>query len=160
MGQRLSRELATFVESGVSVQVGTRDASLVPEAVRGVGVRVDPDRAGLVLFVPRATGTRTVANVADNGRIAICFARIADHRTIQVKGSAGPVAAASPEDRPFVDRYRGELARNLAEFGLPTRLGFRIASWPCHSIRVAVESIWIQTPGPGAGDALPEEGED
>lgn len=159
MGQRLSRELAAFVESGVSIQVGTRDGSLVPEAVRGVGARVAPDRASLVLFVPAATGARTVANLADNGRIAICFARIEDHRTIQVKGRARAVAPASDEDREHVDRYRGEIAQNLAFFGLPARLGFRIAAWPCHAVHVGIETVWIQTPGPGAGEALPEAGE-
>ncbi|MCB9898119.1 MAG: pyridoxamine 5'-phosphate oxidase family protein [Planctomycetes bacterium] len=154
MTRSLSAELVDFVQSGVSVQIGTRDASLVPEAVRGVGARVEPDRGHVVVFVPAATGTRTLANLEDNGRIAICFSRIADNRTIQLKGRARSVAAARDEDRAVVDRYRGELAQNLAFVGMPPRLSYRISSWPCHAVRVEIETIWVQTPGPGAGEAL------
>lgn len=154
MAQGLSRELSEFVQSGVSVQVGTRDSALVPEAVRAAGAEVEPGGARLVVFVPVATAERTVANLADNGRIAICFSRIEDHRTIQIKGRASAVVAASDAQRARVDRYRAEFAQNLAFVGLPQRLGFRIASWPCHAVTVEIETIWVQTPGPGAGEAL------
>lgn len=156
MAKELSADLIEFVESGVSIQVATRDSALVPEAVRGVGARVAEDHLHLVVFVPAATGARTLVNLADNGRIAVCFSRIEDHRTIQIKGRADAFGPASDEERERIDRYRGEFARNLAFVGMPPRLSFRVNSWPCHAVRFTVESIWVQTPGPGAGDALPE----
>ena len=156
MNQGLTPELAEFVQSGVALQVGTRDASLVPEAVRGVGLRVTPDGMRVTVFVPVATGARTIANLTDNGRIAICCSRIADHRTLQLKGRAR-VRPATEEERATVDHYRAGLAENLAYFGLPRRLGYRIAAWPSHAIEVEVQGVWEQTPGPGAGRALAVE---
>jgi hypothetical protein len=43
----ISADLATFLESGVSVQVGTRDARLLPEATRAMGARVEKGGTGL-----------------------------------------------------------------------------------------------------------------
>lgn len=157
MVRSLSEELAAFVESGVSIQVGTRDSALVPEAARAVGAQVCSDRSRIILFLPATPCRRTLANLADNGRIAVCFSRIEDHRTIQIKGRVRDVLPATEEQRDVIDRYRAEFGRQLAFVGLPTRLSFRVTSWPCHAVRIEVESIWVQTPGPGAGEALREE---
>ena len=154
MVQDLSPELVQFLESGVSMQVGTRDSCLVPEAVRAVGARVVGSGPEVVVYVPVATGARTVDNLGENGRIAVCFSRIEDHRTIQLKGRVLEVRSATGEERATIDRYRAAFGENLAFVGMPPRLSFRIASWPCHAVRLRVETIWVQTPGPGAGDAL------
>ena len=66
----ISSELAAFIESGISVIVGTRDARLRPDCVRGAGVRADPGAGTLTVFLPAATSERALANLADNGRIA------------------------------------------------------------------------------------------
>jgi len=154
MPQVLSRELVQFLESGVSMQVGTRDSCLVPEAVRAVGARAVESGREVVVYVPVATGARTADNLAENGRIAVCFSRMEDHRTIQVKGTVLEVRGAAAEERATVDRYRAAFGENLAFLGMPPRLSFRVASWPCHAVRFRVETVWVQTPGPGAGDAL------
>ena len=152
----LSRELAIFVDSGVAIQVGTRDARLVPDAVRGVGVRVEEGGAELTVFLPEATAGRATANLRDNGRIAVCFSRPTDHRTIQVKGRAVAVGEAAASDRPVVERYRPALAQSLAFIGVPFPTAMRMAHWPCHAVRVRIEGVYQQTPGPGAGAPLAE----
>jgi hypothetical protein len=147
-------ELAEFLESGVSVIFGSRDARFLGEVVRGVGARVLPGGAEVDVFLPVATADRTIANLRDNGRVALCFARIADHVTIQVKGGMLALGSAGEADRAVIDRYRRGLAANLGFVGLPARLGLRIAHWPAHAVRVAVEQLFLATPGPGAGAPL------
>lgn len=147
-------ELFDFIQSGVSMLVGTRDARLCPEAARAAGARVEADGAELTVFVPRATGARTLANVIENGRLAVCCSRPADHKTIQVKGRLVSIEEPGPEERALVERYRLALAKTLAEVGLPPRVTLRIAHWPCHVLRLGVESVYVQTPGPGAGEPL------
>lgn len=156
MQRSLTEDLVTFVESGVSIQVGTRDSSLVPEAVRGFGASASTDRRRVTVFIPVATSARTIANLNDNRRIAVCFSRIQDHRTIQIKGRMRDIAFADDEHRRLIDTYRAEFGRHLAFVGLPQRLSYRLASWPCHAVHFDVETIWVQTPGPGAGEALRE----
>lgn len=150
----VSADLVEFIESGVSTLVATRDASLFPEGLRALGTRGEADTGHVTVFVPDATGARTLANVRDNGRIAVCFARICDHYTLQLKGRVVGVAPATDEDRELIDRYRGALGAALAFVGMPQRLTYRLAHWPAHGVRFRVESIFTQTPGPGAGEPL------
>lgn len=147
-------DLFDFLHSGVSMLVGTRDARFLPEGIRAVGARVEAEGAELTVFVPVATGARTFANVQDNRRLAACFSRPADHKTLQVKGTVVSMREAGPEDRPWVERHRTAFAATLAAVGLPTRLTLRIAHWPCYALRLRVEAVFVQTPGPGAGDPL------
>ncbi len=158
MARRISPELATFLEAGVSMTAGSRDARLRPETVRLLGIRVESEADEVTVFVPAATGARLVSDLRDNGRIALCFARVEDHRTIQLKGRVLAIAEASESDRAVVDRYRELFAAVLATFGLPGRITLRLRNWPCHAVRVAVERVYVQTPGPGAGALLPPPG--
>lgn len=151
----ISRDLETFLQSGISVLVGTRDRDLLPECIRGVGARVAAGGTELTVFVPAATASRTLQNVADNGRIAVCFGRPRDHRTIQIKGAVLAVADADDDgDRACIERWREGIARELGWVGVPGGIVRRIAHWPACAIRLQVEAVFEQTPGPGAGDPL------
>ncbi len=147
----ISNEVATFLESGLSILVGTRDDRLVPEAVRGCGARVLAGGTELLVLVPDATGGPTFANLASNGRIAVTFCRPRDHRSLQLKGQVIEVGPAPADERAFVDRYRCQLAQELAVVGVAPRICFRMAAWPAHAVRMRVAAAFVQTPGPGAG---------
>lgn len=147
----ISPELATFLESGVSILVGTRDGRLVPECTRGIGARVEEGGAELTIFLADAVAGPTFANVRENHRIAVGFSRAEDHRTFQLKGRVLSLAPAGEADRAVIDRYRCAWATALGAVGMPPRLTLRVAHWPAHAIRLRVESVFVQTPGPGAG---------
>lgn len=150
----VSAELAEFIQSGVSVLAGTRDARLMPDAMRGMGVRVEEGGAELTVFLPAATSARAIANLRANGCIAVCFSRPSDHRSIQLKGQAVAIREADASERAAVERYRGELAQALAFVGVPISTTLRMAHWPCHAIRMRIDAVYQQTPGPGAGAPL------
>lgn len=159
----ISAELVQFVQSGVSILVGTRDQDLVPEACRGMGAhvhlvhgvsRAHEKAPEITVFLPAATNARTLANLRDNGRIAVCFSRAHDHRSVQFKGQVVAMAPAAESDRQIVDGYRGAIAHAWGEVGFPPRITMRVAHWPCTAVRFAVESTFVQTPGPGAGERL------
>jgi hypothetical protein len=149
----ISPELAEFLESGISIQVGSRDARLVPEVARALGARVEAGGRELIVFLPVATAERTLANVRDNGRLAAVFSAI-DHRSYQIKGRWKGVRDAGEDDRRRIERYRAALAQIYGAVGMPPRLTYRIRHWPAHAVRMEIESIFLQTPGPGAGAAL------
>jgi adenylate cyclase len=149
----ISTELAAFIEAGVSMLVGSRDATLAPDCLRSLGVRVEDD-GELTVFLPVATSAVTVRNLLDNGRIALCFSRILDHKTYQLKGRAVAIQIADERSRERVDRYRRAIAQELAAVGLPQHITFRVNHWPCYAVRVRVDSLFDQTPGPEAGGSL------
>jgi hypothetical protein len=147
----ISAELKDFIEAGLSMLVGTRDARLVPDSLRPVGARVEKGGREVTVFLPVATSRTSMANLADNGRVALCVSRPADHRTVQFKGRVVASGPASDEDRAVVERHRAGFAQTLAFVGVPPRLTLRISHWPAFAVRFRVDSIFDQTPGPGAG---------
>ena len=150
----ISPELAEFVESGIATSVATRDARLRPDCVRGVGARVVAGGAAIELLVPVATASRTLANVRDNGRVAVVFGRASDHRSIQIKGRAIEVRDGGEDDRRFAAEFLRRLAGDWQVVGVPAKFVLSITSWPNVVLRVAVEEIYVQTPGPNAGAAI------
>ena len=147
-------DLNELIQSGVSVLVGTRSDRLVPECTRGMAARVEDDGTEMTVFLPIATADQTITNLRDNGRIAVCFSRPCDHRSIQVKGGTIAIGSARDEDREHVLRYRIALAETWGVIGIPPRVTLRMNHWPCHAVRFRVTAIFDQTPGPGAGGAL------
>ena len=147
----LPPELATFAESGLSMHIGTRDGQLRPAVTRAVGLRVWPGGSQLTLYLAEATSRACVANLRENGKLAVTFSRPATHETVQIKGSVREVREATPEERPFVEDYRERFAQNLAPAGLPPRLTRRLRCWPAFAVDLEIEAVFAQTPGPGAG---------
>lgn len=146
-------ELTDFLQSGISLLVGSRDARMMPEIARIFGSRVEAAGRELTFFLPAATGARTLENARDNGRLAVCFTSV-DHRSYQVKGRFLDVRAADDAERRAIERYRAALAQHFGAVGLPPRLVHRMNVWPAHAVRLAVEALFVQTPGPGAGVTL------
>ena len=150
-------ELVDLFEGGVSILIGTRDASLRSEASRGVGAIVHPDRTRMTIFVPTDVAARTLANVRDNGLIAVAFSSILDHRTLQVKGKVEPdgVREARAEEREVVTRYHNAFAEVLYVTGVPRATTRQLNVWPCIAVTFVLTDIFLQTPGPNAGERMP-----
>ena len=150
--------LKAFIESGVSVVVGTRDEGLVPEIVRAWGPQVNRDGRSIRLCVPEATSVRTRTNLVGNGGIAVAFSLPSTYETVQLKGRHLRTTKPSAEDLLRVDRHRESFAGVNESIGVPpARAG---AFWRRElagssrivTIHVLVDAVFNQTPGPAAGD--------
>jgi hypothetical protein len=150
----LPAELVEFSESGLSIQVATRDAALRPSSTRAVGVRVWPGASQLTVFLAAATSASCVADLRDNGKLALTLSLPATHETIQIKGTAREVRQASDDDGAFIERYREQFARRLVLVGLPSRIVLRLACWPAFAVDLDIAEVFAQTPGPGAGQRM------
>jgi hypothetical protein len=64
------------------------------------------------------------------------------------------VRPADERDRRAIERYRTALTQHFGTIGFPPEITRRIAHWPAHALRLRVEGVFIQTPGPGAGVPL------
>lgn len=147
----LTDELAQFVEGGISVLVGTRDAAMRPAALRGGAVRVSADRKQLHVMLPAATSARTIANLRDNGRIAVTCSRPSTFRSIQLKGRCVDIHDTPASDRAWLEKYLGEFSADLELVGLPAGVTGRVTVWPAITVTMTIESMFDQAPGPEAG---------
>lgn len=154
-GPLLSNDLAAFLESGVSLVVGTRDRDLAPEAALAAGLRVGPDRRAVTVFLPEEPAARTIENLRANGDVAVTASRPADYRTVQLKGRLLRIARLPEHERPTLIACRDALVRQLAAVGWAPELTGRLAVWPCLAADVEIVAVFDQTPGPRAGSPFP-----
>jgi hypothetical protein len=153
-------ELKAFLESGVSVVVGTRDSVLVPEITRAWGPRVGRDGRSVSLCIALATSRRTLNNLRNNGRLAATFALPTNYKTIQLKGSCVETARPNRQDLAAVERHRNSFLASTEKIGVPSR--FIEGLWQKEltespvmvKIRFVAEQAFDQTPGPDAGSLL------
>jgi hypothetical protein len=150
----LCREVIELLASGVVMSVGTRDATLMPESAPAMGTRVQRDRRRLTVFVPKAVAAATIANVRDNGQIAINVCRPSDDKSVQIKGRVREVRDATAADQSAQDLQRAALVEQLAIVGLPRAITRRMAWWPSVALEVEVDDVFVATPGPEAGMRL------
>lgn len=156
----ITAELKDFLESGVSVVVGTRDSACVPEAVRAWGPRVGRDGRSVSLCFALATSGRTLNNIRDNGRVAVTFAQPTNYKTIQLKGRFLGTARPNGQDLVAVERHRESFTASGTRIGVDRR--FMEGLWQKElvesavmlKLRFAVEQVFDQTPGPDAGTQI------
>jgi hypothetical protein len=150
----LPAELVEFVESGASVLVGTRDARLRPEVLRGAGCIVAKDRKVLSVLLAEMPARRTIANLEAGSPMAVTFSRIVDHRSVQVKGTCGRVRPAGPVEQEAVRRYLAAFTEAVYFIGVSRAIARRMRVEPCVVAELEVRELFEQTPGPGAGARL------
>jgi hypothetical protein len=156
----ITAELKAFLESGVSVVVGTRDADLVPEISRAWGLQVSKDRKSISLCAPLATSRKTLDNIADNRQMTVCCSLPTSYKTVQLKGQCIQNADPSRTDLAAVERHREAFGRMNERIGFPRRRSETF--WRSELVSSAVlvklhfvpEQIFDQTPGPDAGSRL------
>ncbi len=147
-------ELVGFCEGGVSLLLGTRDASNRPACARLVGARVWPERDRVTVLVPEVPGARVLANLRDNGLIAITCSRPTDHVTCQLKGTVTHIRPATPEDYDRQGQWRRAFLGELIAVGVPAEQADAIIMQPAVAVEMQVTGVFAQTPGPGAGERV------
>jgi hypothetical protein len=150
-GLEIPANVVELIEGGVATWVATRDETNAPFMARAVGTRVGPQRRTLAIFVPNEQGGRTLDNLRANARIAVMWGRPTDFRAAQIKGRLIGFRPSDFHDRQFQEQYMGRFMDASAKTGMSRDLYARMIYWPSTAIEVAVEEVFVQTPGPGAG---------
>jgi hypothetical protein len=145
---------AEFLESAVSIIVGTRDAALKPRGMRAMGAKVTAGGTSVAIYLPEACAGPTLANLRDNQQIAVTWSRPADNQAIQLKGRSTSIRPATEEERPRVEWYLAAFIDKLAAVGAPAVALGRVRFWPSIVVEIEVVGAFAQTPGPGAGAPL------
>ena len=150
----ISQELASFLQEGVGIYIGSRNQRLEPNGARGTAVRVENDGAELVVYMSKIAAKRILPDLEDNGMVAVSFGRPIDDRACQVKGTFVNVRVTRQQERAFVMTQWDRFLHSCEQIGI-SRLGAeRWVTWPSVAIRLKVTAIFEQTPGANAGTAI------
>jgi len=148
--------MVKFLERASVAVAGPRDESLVPHVHFLSGWSVDPEGNIVCLFAaPFSEGL--VDRLERTGTIALTAEVIGPHECYQFKGrylDARPATGADETTvqacrQRFVDAVRRHLGERFTEPALRARF-----QPPSTAVRVAVDEIFVQTPGPAAGKRL------
>lgn len=150
----IDADLALFLQQGLAINIGTRNARLEPNACYAPAAVVEPGGTHLTVYAPAIGADHVLADLADNGRAALVFARPEDDRACQVKGEFVSSRDATPGERPMIERQWQGFMRQLEAIGMPGEASRRWIVWPCVAIRLRVTALYTQTPGPDAGAAI------
>lgn len=150
----IGRDLAAFLQEGVGIHIGTRNASLEPNGARALAVRVDDDGSHLEVFVAEVAAARVLPDLEANGQVAVDFGRPIDERACQVKGTCVGVRAATDQDRALVMAQWDGFLASLEQIGIPRVASTSWITWPAVAIRLKATALFEQTPGPAAGAPL------
>jgi hypothetical protein len=152
----LGADLISFCQSGISSVVATRGVDGAP--IAGLALGCDIDAAGHVrILLPRAANEALLHGLEAGSRIAATFSRPSDHRSIQIKGPAARRVPLRAGDKSLLDAQCAGMARELRDAGYSDAFSFGYCAFDLADI-VAIEfmpeSVFVQTPGPGAGSRL------
>lgn len=152
----IPEDFVDYLEGGVSLLVGTRDAQNRPDVTRAMGASVSADRRSIVVYVPERWSAGSLANVAANGEVAVGFSRPIDNLSLQLKGGGARIVPPNEQGRAVVLRYHASYIEQLTMIGMPRSTLKRLSFWPAVGIEFTVRDVFLQTPGPEAGKRLGE----
>ena len=150
----LDKSLTEFLEQGLAIHIGTRNARLEPNGARVIAVMVGDEGRQLTAYIPKVATRAVFDDLRDNGQAALSFARPADDRAVQVKGEFIDLRDADASEETFVRNQWQGLLRQLEMVGIPAKASAAWKIWPCMVVRIRVTSLFSQTPGPDAGSVL------
>jgi hypothetical protein len=147
-------DLHALLAGLVAIHVATRDAALAPDEVTAAAALLDEDGRTLTVYLPVATSETSLANLRDNGALAVVLSQPLTHRTVQLKGRAETIRPAREDEREAVLRRAALFDAEVEAIGLPPAAVRRRTKWPCHAVTFAVAEAYEQSPGPRAGEPI------
>lgn len=151
----ITEELVRFCESGLSIAIGTRDATLAPEGARIWAVAIDADRIHLDAFAYAPAVGPTLANLEANAQMALVLDQPLGHRACQLKGTFVGWRPGRDDERALVERQFAGLCDSLEAIGIARKLYEPACRrWPVVALRMRITDAFRQDPGPGAGERL------
>jgi hypothetical protein len=152
----IPEELIAHVHGPVVILLATRDAGYRPHMNLSPGARVSADRTQLTCYVPEVASRQLLADLADNGRMAVTAGNPLTHQAYQFKGRHLASSPMSREDEAVQDLWREKVlhaVKPMEAFGVG-RLVRSIKLRPGIAITLRLEEIYDQTPGPRAGTVI------
>src|SRR5262245_55344292 len=109
----IDEELAAFLQEGLGIHIGTRNACFEPNGARAIAARVEADGVHIEVYLAEIASRRVLPDLEANGQAAVCFGRPIDERACQVKGVFVGARAVCDAERAFVMRQWEEFGNSL-----------------------------------------------
>lgn len=153
----LTEELAAFCESGIGIALGARGPDQRPLAGRALACQVDG--SGLVtLFLHRSLNASVLRAITAGSGLAATFTRPETHRSIQLKSDHAREVAVPASALDEIEAQAAAFRHELVSIGYSEAFASdycSVVAKELTAIAFSPQRAFVQTPGPGAGSALP-----
>ena len=150
----IPQEIIDFTYSSHFGYVGSRDENMVSTVRRCWGTHIGDTNNVLIFFVVQAQYEQMLRNFDNNGRVSLSLVEWPSFRSYQFKGQFLKARAMAPDEMVFQQQFQEKLMALLKAMGFPDEIAERIVHQTDLAIEFKVETIFDQTPGPGAGKAV------
>ena len=149
-------KILRFLEDKGTIAVsGTRNAEHIPHCHYVSGWIVEPDQQTMRCSIPQAYTGDLMPSLEDNGQYALTIEQIGSHETYQFKGLFVDSSPLNEADIAAFECVRERFATAVNQLlGVPKESCRGFIAPPSIAIRFTVLEIFLQTPGPGAGNRL------
>ena len=118
------------------------------------GALADGEKGTITVFIPEIEGAQTFKNLAENGRTTLVVSDPPTHETYQFKGQLHGTRPCTEADYTVQEIYLSKLIAYLEPIGYGENIWRRFECKPAQAVTFEVEDIFVQTPGPGAGEKI------
>ena len=150
----IPQKLVDFVHGPELMFLGTRSVELRPAFSWVFGAVADGERGTMTILVPEIEGAQSLRNLEDNGQVALTVVDAISHETYQFKGTCTEVRPSGERERAIQSIHKEKLGAHLAPLGFGPELWEGFVVDPSTAVTFEVEDIFVQTPGPGAGERI------
>ena len=153
----IPEKLVEFMHGPRLMFVGSRNDKLRPTASWAFGALADGGAGTVTVFIPEVEGAATFENIENNGRVALTVADAPSHETYQFKGQLIETRPCTDADHTVQEIYMSKMVAYHEPLGYGEEIlrGFTLK--PAKAVSFQVEDIFVQTPGPGAGEKIETE---
>lgn len=151
----LEEDVAAFLSGDVMMIAATRDEAMRAHIGRGCGTDFDPDVGDLTLMASATQWPDFCANAKSGAPIALTVCRPDNYRSLQVKGQIVSVTPATDSQMERAQRYLENMLAIMADLGVSRlQLSTVLSNADLVAIRFWPIDLFLQTPGPGAGERM------
>jgi len=152
----LAPAIVALAQSGCGIALASCGPDGAPVLGLGVACRVRPGGVFRIL-VDQCCNADVIAALAAGRPLAVTLTATRDHTSFQVKAPEARIGTMCSDDLPEIDRQQGLFKDGLVELGYSEAQGAGYSVYETAnlvSVEFVPQHVFIQTPGPGAGQEI------
>lgn len=154
----LEDDVVAFLSGNVMMIAATSDAAMRAHVGRGCGASFDPDVGDLTLLASSTQWPEFHANARRGAPIAMTVCQPDTYECLQLKGRIIDVSEATEAQKARGQRYLDAMLAIMADLGVSRlQLSTVFSNANLVAIRFWPVDLFIQTPGPDAGERVRRE---
>ena len=150
----IPEKLVDFLHGPHVMLLGTRSAKLRPSVGRILGAKADAENDHIAIFLPDLAGPRVLHDLGDNGMVALTVCDAISHEAYQFKGTFVDARPSDDQNMAVQDIYKSKMIVHHRQMGLPDGYWGDMLYYPSTAVTFEVKDVFVQTPGPGAGEKI------